>query len=67
MLVFFDDILIYSATWAEHLRHAHLILDTLHRHQLRLKRSKRAFGVPSVSYLGHVVSADGVAMDCQKV
>jgi hypothetical protein len=67
VLVFFDDILIYSATWADHLRHVHLVLDTLRQHELRLKRSKCVFGVPTVSYLGHVVSADGVAMDCQKV
>jgi hypothetical protein len=67
VLVFFDDILIYSSTWAEHLRHIHIVLDTLRQHQLRLKRSKCAFGVPTVSYLDHVVSADGVAMDCKKV
>lgn len=67
VLAFFDDILIYSAMWAEHLRHVHLVLDTLRHHQLWLKCSKFAFGVPSVSYLGHVVSADDVAMDCQKV
>ncbi|XP_014660841.1 uncharacterized protein LOC106804383 [Setaria italica] len=63
VLVFFDDILIYSKTWAGHLRHVCLILDTLRQHGLRLKRSKCEFGVPNVSYLGHVVSADGVAMD----
>lgn len=34
VLVFFDDILIYNITWAEHLRHVHLVLDTLRRHQL---------------------------------
>lgn len=67
VLVFFDDILIYNTTWSDHLRHVHLFLDILRQHELCLKQSKCTFGVPTVSYLGHVVSANGVAMDCQKV
>ncbi|WVZ93531.1 hypothetical protein U9M48_039502 [Paspalum notatum var. saurae] len=67
VLVFFDDILIYSATWAEHLQHISIILGTLRDHQLHLKRSKCSFGASSVTYLGHVILADGVAMDADKV
>jgi len=67
VLVFFDDILIYSKTWADHLRHLRAVLSELRRHQLFVKRSKCAFGVPSVSYLGHVISEAGVAMDPAKV
>jgi hypothetical protein len=67
VLVFFDDILIYSSSWTEHLHHVHLVLNTLRQHQLCLKKTKCAFGVPTVSYLGHVLSATGVAMDSQKV
>jgi len=67
VLVFFDDILIYSATWAEHLQHLHLVLQCLAEHSLFLKRSKCAFAVPSVAYLGHVISATGVTMDSDKV
>jgi hypothetical protein len=67
VLVFFDDILIYSKTWADHLRHLRAVLDELQRHQLFVKRSKCSFGAPSVAYLGHVISAAGVAMDPAKV
>jgi len=67
VLVFFDDILIYSRTWADHLRHLRAVLDELRRHQLFVKRSKCSFGAPSVAYLGHIISAQGVAMDPAKV
>ena len=67
VLVFFDDILIYSMSWADHLRHLRAILSELCLHRLFVKRSKCAFGVPTVSYLGHVISAAGVAMDPAKV
>ncbi|KAK1645648.1 hypothetical protein QYE76_063453 [Lolium multiflorum] len=67
VLVFFDDILIYSATWAEHLQHVAIIFNELRAHRLHLKRSKCSFGTTSVAYLGHVISADGVAMDADKV
>ena len=67
VLVFFDDILIYSTSRAEHLHHVCLVLDTLRQHQLFLKRSKCSFGQPSVAYLGHVISEHGVAMDRGKV
>jgi hypothetical protein len=67
MLVFFDDILIYSSSWAEHLQHITIILNELRAHHLHLKRSKCSFGASSVAYLGHVISAEGVAMDADKV
>jgi transposase InsO family protein len=67
VLVFFDDILIYSSTWADHRRHIRAVFTVLQQHQLVVKRSKCAFGVPLVAYLGHVISAEGVAMDPAKV
>jgi hypothetical protein len=67
VLVFFDDILIYNTSWADHLRHLRVVLDTLRQHNLFVKRSKCSFGVGSVAYLGHVISAAGVAMDPAKV
>jgi hypothetical protein len=67
VLVFFDDILIYSASWSEHLRHVKAVLETLRSNQLFVKQSKCSFGATSVAYLGHVISADGVAMDNSKV
>ncbi|WVZ53447.1 hypothetical protein U9M48_004387 [Paspalum notatum var. saurae] len=67
VLVFFDDILIYSRTWSEHLHHLRAVFTTLRNNNLVLKRSKCSFGWPSVAYLGHVVLAEGVAMDATKV
>ena len=67
VLVFFDDILIYSNSMAEHLRHVRAVLTILHQHRLFVKKSKCAFAAPSIAYLGHVISAQGVAMDPEKV
>jgi hypothetical protein len=67
VLVFFDDILIYSATWEDHLRHVRAVFQLLQERGLRLKRSKCLFGEERVAYLGHTISAEGVAMDPQKV
>jgi len=65
--VFFDDILIYSPTWVEHLQHLGIVLCVLWANRLHLKRSKCSFGATSVAYLGHVISTGGVAMDADKV
>ncbi|WVZ90129.1 hypothetical protein U9M48_036459 [Paspalum notatum var. saurae] len=67
VLVFFDDIFIYCATYVEHLQHISIVLHALRSHRLHLKRSKCSFGATLVTYLGHVISADGVAMDADKV
>jgi hypothetical protein len=67
VLVFFDDILIFSASWAKHLQHIRAILTKLREHQLFMKKSKCMFGSEEVSYLGHVISVVDVAMDGQKV
>jgi hypothetical protein len=67
MLVFFDDIFIFSLSWSEHLCHVRLVLDKLQEHQLFLKRSKCFFGARSVAYLKHIISADSVTMDSNKV
>jgi hypothetical protein len=67
VLVFFDDILVFSSSWAEHLRHLREVLAVMRANKLYLKRSKCSFGESSVAYLGHVVSGNGVAMDVSKV
>jgi transposase InsO family protein len=67
VLVFFDDILIYSPSWSAHLQHLNAVLSALREHQLKLKRAKCSFAQSSVAYLGHIISADGVAMDKEKV
>ncbi|XP_019455099.1 PREDICTED: uncharacterized protein LOC109356222 [Lupinus angustifolius] len=67
VLVFFDDILVYSQSWEAHLEHLDTVLYTLQQHQLYAKLAKCSFGLTQVDYLGHVVSAAGVAMDQSKV
>jgi hypothetical protein len=67
VLVFFDDIFIYNPSWSAHLRHINDVLSALREHQLKLKRSKCTFAQSSVAYLGHVITAEGVAMDKDKV
>jgi hypothetical protein len=67
VLIFFDDILIYSTSWAEHLQHIAIVFNELRAHRLHLKLSKCSFETASVAYLSHVISVDGVAMDTDKV
>ncbi|KAI4330108.1 hypothetical protein MLD38_028415 [Melastoma candidum] len=67
VLVFFDDILIYSGSLSDHLEHLRTVLNILDRHQFRANQRKCAFGVPEVEYLGHIISERGVAMDPTKV
>jgi hypothetical protein len=67
ILVFFVDILIFSSSWLEHLCHLHFVFTKLQEHSLFVKQYKCAFGERTVAYLGHVISADGVAMDAAKL
>ncbi|KAK1653447.1 hypothetical protein QYE76_071252 [Lolium multiflorum] len=56
-----------ASSWAEHLQHMAIIFNELRAHRLHLKRWKCSFGTTSVAYLGHVISAEGVTMDADKV
>lgn len=67
VLVFFDDILIYSQSWAIHVQHIRTVLSLLRMHRLYLKRSKCSFGQLQVAYLGHVIQHSGVAVDQSKI
>ncbi|PNX92431.1 Ty3/gypsy retrotransposon protein, partial [Trifolium pratense] len=67
VLVFFDDILIYSSNWQEHLHHLDTVLTVLQDNTLYVKLSKCSFGVLEIEYLGHVVTGQGVSMDKDKV
>lgn len=67
MIVFFDDILIYSATFKEHLQHLQHVFELLTQDQWLVKLSKCSFAQESISYLGHVISAQGVGTDPTKV
>ncbi|GKB65753.1 transposon ty3-I gag-pol polyprotein [Tanacetum coccineum] len=60
VLVFFDDILIYSQTMKDHALHLRTMLEIMRLHKLYANRSKCVFGTDKVEYLGHVISAMGV-------
>lgn len=66
VIVFLDDILVYSATLQEHREHLRSVLALLRQHQLYAKASKCAFAQNRIEYLGHVISHDGVATDAEK-
>jgi hypothetical protein len=67
VVVFIDDILIYSKSEEEHAQHLRVILQRLRDHQLYAKFSKCAFWLREVLFLGHVISAEGIAVDPSKV
>ena len=67
VLVFFDDILVYSEDWSSHLSHLQQVFETLKHHMLFVKLSKCDFGATRVEYLGHVISAGEVSMDATKI
>ena len=67
MLVFFDDILVYSQTWEENLAYLDIVLGILGNESLYAKESKCDLGMKKLLYLGHIISAEGVQMDLDKV
>src|SRR3954468_20009410 len=67
VVVFIDDILIYSKSKEEHEEHLRLILEKLREHKLYAKFSKCEFWLNEVGFLGHIVPGDGVAVDPAKV
>ena len=67
VLVFFDDILIYSKNEEDHEKHVREVLSILREHQLYAKMSKCTFFAKKVEYLGFIVSQEGIAIDPTKV
>ena len=55
VIVYLDDILVFSRTWDEHVRHVKQVLDTLQREKLYVKLAKCEFGKTTLVYLGHIV------------
>ena len=67
VLVFFDDILIYSPTSSHHLSHLESVFQLLRKDKWQIKLTKCSFAKQEVAYLGHVISIHGVSMDPAKV
>lgn len=67
VLVFFDDILVYSKDWKTHLLHLEEVLSLLSSHSLVANRKKCHFAQRAVEYLGHLITEEGVAVDPSKV
>jgi hypothetical protein len=67
VLVFMDDILVYSSTLEDHVQHLTKVFQTLTAHQFFIKASKCLFAHQSLEYLGHVITVEGIATEPSKV
>jgi hypothetical protein len=67
VVVFIDDILVFSKSRKEHEEHLHVVLQRLRDHQLYAKFSKCEFWLIEVQFLGHVVSSEGISVNPCKV
>jgi hypothetical protein len=67
VLVFFNDILIYSRSWKENMRHLDEVLIIMEAQSLYAKESKCEFGMTELLYLGHIISAQGVQVHQEKI
>jgi len=67
MIVFIDDILVYSENEGDHAEHLRIVLNRLRDHKLYAKFSKCEFWLKRVPFLGHIMSEDGISVDPNKV
>jgi hypothetical protein len=67
VIVFLDDILIYSKSEEEHEKHLIMVLQVLREHQLSVELSKCSFYQKQLHYLGHIISKEGIIVDPKKI
>ena len=67
VLVFFDDILIYSGSMEAHILHLQQVFELMREHKLVAKLSKCSFGTTRFKYLGHFISATSISTDPRKI
>ncbi|XP_021974684.1 uncharacterized mitochondrial protein AtMg00860-like [Helianthus annuus] len=67
VIVFIDDILVYSKSEVDHVHHLQEVFETLRRERLYAKFLKCAFWLREVQFLGHIISADGILVDPSKI
>ena len=67
VIIFIDDIQVYSGSTEEHSEHLRIVLQTLRGRQLYAKLSKCQFWLDKVAFLGHVISDEGVSVDSHKI
>jgi hypothetical protein len=66
VVVYIDDILVFSKTHEEHAKHLRQVMQILQNQDFRVKLSKCEFAKSEVKFLGHVVGADGIKVDTSK-
>jgi hypothetical protein len=67
VIVFLDDILVYSMSEEENEQHMSMVMQVLREHQLYAKLSKCSFYQEKIHYLGHIISKDGIVVDPEKI
>jgi hypothetical protein len=67
VMVFIDDILIYSRNEEEYEEHLRIVLQKLREHRLYAKLSKCEFWMKQVAFLGHIISKEGISVDPSKI
>ena len=67
VVVYIDDVLIFSRSMEEHLQHLQQVLEALKQHKWQLKRTKCEFGLSAIAFLGHIISAEGVRPNPKKL